>query len=113
MSRKRVVVTGMGMLSPVGNTMDETWSNLLAAKSGVANITHFDTEGFGTHFSASVKNFDLSHYLPPKEGKKMDLFIQYGMAAGIQAIRMQIYKLPTKMQTASGSPLALVLGVCP
>jgi 3-oxoacyl-[acyl-carrier-protein] synthase II len=87
MSRKRVVVTGMGMLSPVGNTMDETWSNLLAAKSGVANITHFDTEGFGTHFSASVKNFDLSHYLPPKEGKKMDLFIQYGMAAGIQAIQ--------------------------
>ena len=87
MSRKRVVVTGMGMLSPVGNTIDETWSNLLAAKSGVANITHFDTEGFGTHFSASVKNFDLSHYLPPKEGKKMDLFIQYGMAAGIQAIQ--------------------------
>lgn len=86
MSRRRVVVTGVGMLSPVGNTVEQTWSNILAAKSGVANITHFDTEGFGTHFSAGVKDFDLSHFLPPKEGKKMDLFIQYGMAAGIQAI---------------------------
>lgn len=87
MTRKRVVVTGMGMLTPIGNTMDETWSNILAAKSGMANITHFDTQGFGTHFSAGLKDFDLSNYLPPKEGKKMDLFIQYGMAAGIQAIK--------------------------
>ncbi|HIG36534.1 MAG TPA: beta-ketoacyl-[acyl-carrier-protein] synthase II, partial [Oceanospirillaceae bacterium] len=87
MSRKRVVVTGMGMLSAVGNTMDQSWSNILAGKSGVQNISHFDTEGFGTHFSASVKDFDLSNYLPPKEGKKMDLFMQYGMAAGIQAIQ--------------------------
>ena len=76
MSRKRVVVTGMGMLSALGNTMDQSWSNILAGKSGVQNINHFDTEGFGTHFSASVKDFDLSNYLPPKEGKKMDLFIQ-------------------------------------
>ncbi|WP_015046111.1 beta-ketoacyl-ACP synthase II [Simiduia agarivorans] len=85
MSRRRVVVTGMGMVSPVGNTVSETWSAILAGKSGVAPITTFDTAAFSTHFSASVKNFDVEPYLPVKDARKMDPFIQYGMVAGIQA----------------------------
>ena len=86
MGRRRVVVTGMGLLTPVGNNVADSWQNILAGVSGAAEITAFDTESFGTHFSSSVKDFDLSPYMPPKDGRKMDLFIQYGMAAGIQAI---------------------------
>jgi len=86
MSRRRVVVTGLGMLTPVGNTVQETWENILAGKSGAANIEHFDASAFPTRFSASVKNFDVSEYMSAKEARKMDLFIQYGMAAAIQAV---------------------------
>ncbi len=86
MSRRRVVVTGLGMLTPVGNTVQETWANILDGKSGVAEISHFDASAFGTRFSASLKDFDLSSYMSPKDARKMDLFIQYGMVAGIQAI---------------------------
>ncbi|MGB0205194.1 MAG: beta-ketoacyl-ACP synthase II [Neptuniibacter sp.] len=85
MSRRRVVVTGIGMLSPIGNTVAETWTNLLAGKSGAAPIEHFDAEPFATRFSASVKNFDVTEYMSNKDARKMDLFIQYGMAASIQA----------------------------
>ncbi len=87
MSRRRVVVTGMGMLSPVGNTVQETWANILNGVSGAAEISHFDASAFGTRFSASVKDFSLDGYLNPKDARKMDLFIQYGMVASIQAIQ--------------------------
>ncbi|MCL7928834.1 beta-ketoacyl-ACP synthase II [Halomonas llamarensis] len=86
MARKRVVVTGLGLVTPVGNTVDESWSNIVAGKSGIAPIEHFDTSDFNTRFGGSVKNFDISLYLNPKDARKMDLFIQYGMAAGAQAI---------------------------
>ncbi len=86
MNRKRVVVTGMGMVSPVGHTVAESWSALLEGKSGASPIEHFDASAFSTQFSASVKNFDLSPYMSEKEARKNDLFIQYGMAAGVQAI---------------------------
>lgn len=86
MSRRRVVVTGIGMLSPIGNTVAETWQQLLAGKSGAASIQHFDTEPFATKFSASVKEFDVTEYMSAKDARKMDLFIQYGMAAAIQAM---------------------------
>lgn len=85
MSRRRVVVTGMGMLSPVGNTVKETWDNILQGKSGIEPITHFDTSAFSTTFAGSVKDFPVDEYLNVKEARKMDLFVQYGMAAGIQA----------------------------
>lgn len=85
MSRKRVVVTGLGLLTPVGNTVKDTWDNILAGKSGAQHISHFDASAFNTRFSASVKNFDLSPYMNVKEARKMDLFIQYGMVAAIQA----------------------------
>lgn len=85
MSKRRVVVTGMGMLSPVGNTVESSWKALLAGQSGIVNIEHFDTTNFSTRFAGLVKNFDCEEYMPKKEARKMDLFIQYGIAAGIQA----------------------------
>lgn len=85
-SRKRVVVTGLGMVSPLGNTVDETWAGILAGKSGICDITAFDASAFSTRFSASVKDLDVEKYLPLKDARKMDLFIQYGMVAGIQAV---------------------------
>ncbi len=87
MSRKRVVVTGLGMISSLGNTVADTWHGIVNGKSGVATISHFDASAFTTQFSASVKNLVVDDYFPSKEARKMDLFIQYGMVAGIQAIR--------------------------
>jgi 3-oxoacyl-[acyl-carrier-protein] synthase II len=86
MSRRRVVITGMGMVSPLGNTVEETWKNILASKSGIARIEHFDPTPFTTHFAGNIKNFDVEKYLPLKDARKMDIFIQYGLAAGIQAM---------------------------
>ena len=83
---RRVVVTGLGMVSPVGNTVAETWENILAGKSGVGPIETFDVSAYNTRFSASVKDFDISPYLTPKESRKLDVFVQYGMAAGMQAM---------------------------
>lgn len=87
MTRRRVVVTGMGMLSPIGNTVTDSWKQALAGKSGAADITQFDATPYATRFSASVKDFQLDEYMSPKEGRKMDLFIQYGLAASIQAVK--------------------------
>ncbi len=86
MSRKRVVVTGLGMVSPLGNSVAETWEGILSGKSGAAPIEAFDASSFSTRFSASVKNFEVGNFLPVKDARKMDPFIQYGMVAGIQAI---------------------------
>lgn len=86
MGRNRVVVTGMGMVSPVGHNVADSWAAVLAGKSGAAPIDSFDASAFATQFSASVKNLDLSPYLSEKEARKVDPFIQYGMAAGIQAV---------------------------
>ena len=86
MARKRVVVTGLGLVTPVGNNVDESWANIVAGKSGITPIEHFDTSGFNTRFGGAIKNFDISPYLNPKDARKMDLFIQYGMAAGAQAV---------------------------
>jgi 3-oxoacyl-[acyl-carrier-protein] synthase II len=87
LSKRRVVVTGLGIISPVGNTIPEAWDNLVAGRSGIARITRFDPEPFASHMAGEVRGFDVGQYLNPKEARRMDLFIQYGMAAGIQAIR--------------------------
>ena len=84
---RRVVVTGLGMLSPLGNTPMATWENLLLGKSGISNIDHFDTSEFTTKFVGLIKDFDAQNYMERKEAKKMDLFIQYGVAAGVEAIK--------------------------
>lgn len=87
MKGRRVVVTGLGMVSPLGLTVEETWKELLAGKSGVAPIESFDVSQFGTRFSASVKNFDVTEYMAAKDAKKFDAFIQFGIAASVQAIQ--------------------------
>ncbi len=87
MNGRRVVVTGLGMLSPLGLTVEDTWKNLLAGKSGVAPIESFDASLFNTRFSASVKNFEPTEYLSPKDARKFDPFIQLGLAASVQAIK--------------------------
>jgi 3-oxoacyl-[acyl-carrier-protein] synthase II len=87
LAKRRVVITGVGMVSPVGLSVTESWENILAGKSGIAPITHFDTTGFSTTFGGSVKNFDVSNYLSAKDAKKMDPFIHYGIAASMEAIK--------------------------
>ena len=84
---RRVVVTGLGMLSPLGNSPESTWTNLLLGKSGIADITHFDTTEYPTRFAGLVKGFDAEDYMARKDARKMDLFIQYGVAAGVQAVK--------------------------
>lgn len=86
MSKRRVVVTGLGMISPVGNNVEDSWSNILEGRSGIAPLEQFDVSAYTTRFGGSIKNFDITEYLEKKEARKMDAFIQYGMAAGIQAI---------------------------
>lgn len=85
--RRRVVVTGLGVVSPVGIGVQASWSDLIAGKSGITRITKFDTSNFSSQIAGEVKGFDVSQYLPAKEARRMDTFIQYGMAAGIEAIR--------------------------
>ena len=87
MTKRRVVVTGLGMVSPLGLTVQESWANALAGRSGITPIEHFDTSAFSTRIGGSVKNFDPAEYLPAKDIKKMDAFIHYGIAAAVQAIR--------------------------
>ncbi len=86
-SNRRVVVTGLGCVSPIGNTVADTWSAALAGQSGIATITKFDATPFSTHFAGEVKNFNIEDYIPGKEARHMDTFIHYGVAAGMQAMR--------------------------
>lgn len=86
MSRRRVVVTGMGMVSPLGNDVASTWAGILNGRSGIATIEHMDVSAFATRFGGSVKGFDVEQYLSAKEARKLDLFIQYGLAASFQAV---------------------------
>ncbi len=87
MSRRRVVITGLGIVSPVGNTVEDAWASILAGKSGIGPITVFDATNLPVRIAGEVRGFDAAMYVPSKDVKKMDPFIHYGMAAGIQAIR--------------------------
>ena len=84
-SPRRVVVTGLGLISPVGNTVETAWGNLLAGKSGIATITKFDHSGLSVHFAGEVKDFQIENYISAKEARHMDTFIHFGIAAGMQA----------------------------
>lgn len=86
MSKRRVVITGLGAVTPVGLSVKESWENILAGKSGIAPLTVFDVSEFPVRFGGSIKNFDISTIIPRKEAKKMDTFIHYGLAAGKEAI---------------------------
>jgi 3-oxoacyl-[acyl-carrier-protein] synthase II len=86
-NRRRVVITGLGCVAPVGNTVSTAWDALIAGQSGIATITKFDASPFSTHFAGEVKGFNVEDYMPGKEARHMDTFIHYGMAAGIQAMQ--------------------------
>ena len=87
MARRRVVVTGLGIISPIGNTVAEAWQSALAGKPGITRITRFDPSRLASQIAGEVKGFDVAQYMSPKEARRMDIFIQYGMAAGLQAWR--------------------------
>lgn len=86
-SKRRVVITGLGCVSPVGNNIADTWAAILAGKSGIAAITKFDATPFTTHFAGEVKGFNIEDYIPAKEARNMDTFIHFGIAAGVQAFQ--------------------------
>ena len=86
MSKRRVVITGIGMVSPVGNSASESWGNIISGKSGVSNISKFETEGFETKFAATV-NFDPENYLDKKDIRRVDEFIQFGLIASDECIK--------------------------
>ncbi len=87
MARRRVVVTGLGLISPIGNSVGEGWANLLAGRSGIAPITKFDASAFSCRIAGEVKGFQVEDYFPAKDARHMDTFIHYGLAASIQAVR--------------------------
>lgn len=87
MSKRRVVITGIGILSPAGIGLEQNWSNIVAGKSGIGTISLFDATGYPSTVAGEVSDFDVSQYLSPKEARKMDRFIQLGMAAGIDAVK--------------------------
>ncbi|HKC43808.1 MAG TPA: beta-ketoacyl synthase N-terminal-like domain-containing protein, partial [Burkholderiales bacterium] len=87
MSRRRVVVTGLGLICPVGNTVAEAWQHVLAGASGITSITRFDASAFPSQIAGEVKGFDVAAYLSPKEARRYDTFIHYGLAAAVQALR--------------------------
>jgi 3-oxoacyl-[acyl-carrier-protein] synthase II len=87
LTRRRVVVTGLGLISPVGNSIAEGWGNLIAGRTGIANVTKFDASALACRFAGEVKGFNVEDYFPAKDARHMDTFIHYGMAASIQAVR--------------------------
>ena len=87
MARRRVVITGLGLVSPVGNTVEEGWQNILAGRSGIGLVTKFDTSTFPVRIAGEVRNFDITSYISAKDARRMDTFIHFGLAAGIQAVR--------------------------
>lgn len=87
MSKRRIAVTGLGIVSPVGNNVSDTWQNIVAGKSGITKITRFDASSFSSQIAGEVKNFDITQYISSKDARRMDIFIHYGMAAAIQAIK--------------------------
>ncbi|MCX7274825.1 MAG: beta-ketoacyl-ACP synthase II [Burkholderiales bacterium] len=87
MSRRRVVITGLGIVSPVGNDVSSAWTNLVAGRSGIDRITRFDTSAFAAQIAGEVRGFDITQYLAAKEARHFDTFIHYGIAAGVQALR--------------------------
>jgi len=112
-SKRRVVVTGLGMVTPVGNSVDETWKNILAGKSGIALLDHFDTTEFSTRIGGSIRDLELDDYIPRKEQKKMDPFIHYGLTAGIQAIKDSGIEITEENATRIGVAIGSGIGGLP
>ncbi|MBW5290360.1 MAG: 3-oxoacyl-[acyl-carrier-protein] synthase, KASII [Candidatus Ruthia sp. Asou_11_S2] len=110
MSKRRVVITGMGMVCPVGLSVGESWDNILKGHSGIASLTNIDTKGQSVTFGGSVKGFEITDYLRLKDAKKMDTFIHYGMAAGIQAIEDSGIKVTEQNAHRTGVAIGAGIG---
>jgi 3-oxoacyl-[acyl-carrier-protein] synthase II len=87
LSKRRVVITGLGIVSPVGNDIPSAWASIVAGRSGIGPVARFDANNFPTHFGGEIRNLDLTPYLSPKDARRMDAFMQYGVVAGMQAMR--------------------------
>ena len=110
MDKKRIVVTGMGMVSPLGNTVAASWQPLLEGKSGIAPITTFDVSAYSTTFGGGIKDFDPSVCMAPKEARKMDPFIQYGVVAGVEAIEDSGLEVTEENATRIGAAIGSGIG---
>lgn len=110
MSKRRVVVTGLGIVSPVGNSVTDAWNAIKAGKSGIGPITRFDVAAYPTRFAGEVKDFDIGDYLSPKEARRMDPFIHYGMAASIQAFRDSGIEVTEENATRIGAIVGAGIG---
>ncbi len=115
MSRRRVVITGMGAITCLGHDVASTWRAVLEGKSGIAPLTHFDASAFTTRFGGSIRDFDVTTYLPLKEARRMDDFLHYGLAAGIQAVRdaglEQAGYDPLRVGVAAGSGIGGITSI--
>ena len=114
MNKRRVVVTGLGMTTPVGNSVSETWKNILEGKSGISLIEHFDTSDFTVRIGGSIKNLSLDKYITKKEQRKMDPFIHYGITAGVQAIEdsgLDVSRNTDRIGVAIGSGIGGLPGI--
>ncbi len=110
MSRRRVVVTGLGCVSPVGNTVAEAWSNVLAGQSGIGLITKFDASALACKIAGEVRNFDLETYINSKEARTMDTFIHYGIAAAVQAVQDSGLKTNDALSDEESVRIGCVIG---
>jgi len=110
MSRRRVVVTGLGCVSPVGNTVDQAWANLLAGKSGIDTISKFDASAFSCRIAGEVRELDLDRYITPKEARAMDAFIHYGIAAAVQAVEDAGLKTGDALGDEESTRIGCVIG---
>lgn len=110
---RRVVVTGLGMVSPIGNTVEESWNNALAGQSGIGVISHFDASSFGSRIAGEVKNFEVEKYLPAKEARRFDRFVQLGIAAAIQALEDSGLTFEGEEAERAGSAIGSGIGGLP
>ena len=113
MSRRRVVVTGLGVVSPVGNDVDTAWRNIVAGKSGIGPITRFDASAFPCRIAGEVKDFSIDEYLPAKEARHFDTFIHFGLAAGTQALRDSGLEVTDANRTSIGVMIGSGIGGLP
>lgn len=113
MSRRRVVVTGLGIVSPIGLNVSENWASIIAGRSGIATITRFDASAMACQIAGEVKGFDATQYISPKEVRRMDTFIHYGLAAGIEAVRNAGLDTPLPDPTRIGVNIGAGIGGLP
>ncbi|WP_124950015.1 beta-ketoacyl-ACP synthase II [Sulfuriferula thiophila] len=113
MSKRRVVITGLGIVSPVGTGVQENWANIQAGKSGITRITRFDPSPFASQIAGEVKDFDVSQFLNPKDARRMDLFIQFGMAAGMEAFKDSGLEVTEENATQIGVSIGSGIGGLP